>query len=125
MPARPNRDGHAGGRKRNTDPTPAITSRNEAYPQPPVVRAGPKQIKREQKRQHVTKPLPPRLAPFRLLQLERGNDPVQTENKPQRVNPLPLRREIHESTLEVAGLCQTGNHCAPVSPRFVSAPHLG
>ena len=36
-------------------------------------------------------PLPPRFAPFRLLPLERRNDPVQTEQNPERVDPLPLR----------------------------------
>src|ERR1700719_3456214 len=91
MPARPNRDGHARGREHNTDPSRGVALRNEAYPQPPVVRAGPKEVKRGQQRQYVTKPLPPRFAPFRLLQLERRDDPVQTEHKPERVDPLPLR----------------------------------
>src|SRR6267143_2308736 len=100
MPARRDRDRHAGGGERDTHPTQAIARRNESSAQPPVVCARPKQIKRDQKRQYVAKPLPPRFAPFRFLQLERGNDPVQTENKPERIDPLPLRWKIHESTLE-------------------------
>ena len=77
MLSRPKRDGSA--------------RRNESRAQPPVVRPTPKQVKRDYERQRVAEPLAPGFAPFRLLQLERGEEPVQTEEKPERVDPLPLR----------------------------------
>src|SRR5258708_24949462 len=50
MPARPNRDSHAGGGENNAAPPDGVARRNEAHPQPPIVRAGPKQVKRYHQR---------------------------------------------------------------------------
>src|ERR1700687_4050057 len=102
MPARPDRDSHTGSGERDTDPPPAIARRNEACPQPPVVRAGPKQVKRDQQRQYVAERLAPRFALLRLLQLERRNDPIQTKENPERVDPLPLRWKIHRCSLTLS-----------------------
>lgn len=114
MPTRPKRDADSGGGHENAKPFTKWSGRKEAIGEPAIVRLRPREkIKAKYKRKRVGKTLRPGFALLGFLAFERGHEPIDTKEKPQRVNPLAGGREVHITASLAARfkMEQPANYC--------------
>lgn len=104
MPPRPKSHRDSRGGQENAKPFAEGPSGKEAIVEPAVMRLRLiEQIKNEHERKRISNPLKDGFALLGSLALKRGHQPIGAKEKPQCLNPLARRREIHIALQNAAG----------------------
>lgn len=104
MPARPESYADSGGGEENTKPFAEGPRGKEAMVQPTIERLRLiKEIKTNEKRKRVSETLKNGFALLGFLAFERGYEPIDAEEKPERLYPLAGGRKIHVALQNAAG----------------------
>ncbi len=114
MPTRPKRHSNAVGCQGNAKPRADRSGGKKRGAQPAIRRMWfIEEVKAQPQRKRVCKTLKDGLALFRFLSLERRCQPIRAKEKPQRINPLAGRGEMHISQNAAAAKTEQADRALP------------
>src|SRR5213080_4398743 len=96
MPTGPKCNSHPRGGQQNAAPFHRGVRANKVRTEPSVARLGPNQkFSSGDQRERIDESLSPSFAPLGLLPLERGDQQKQSNQNPERVDPISRRGEVN------------------------------